>query len=272
MADLRLGRRALAGAAAVAVVVGLAPAAPGVGAPATGQLVLPDLVQEPPDSAEVESVERAGSVRLRLGVWAGFVNAGPGPLTISAQRRGSLMVASQVISRTGGPPARTGRIGVLRYVSGGGHDHWHLAGIERYELRTLNGRVLAHDHKVGFCLNDLDPVIPTKTAPAPNRFTDECGDGQPGLMSLVEGLSVGHADIYPPQKQGQYVDITGRAPGYYWLVARVDPLRRIRQTRRDDDVAARLVRLTRGPGGTLSAQGLVACKGSRCPETVRGST
>jgi hypothetical protein len=84
----------------------------------------------------------------------------------------------------------------------------------------------------------------------------------------VQGISVGYGDDYPPQREGQYVDVTGLPPGRYVLVHRADPERLLHLQDRRDDVASALVEL-RG-GGRAAAAVLRRCPASATCGTRAG--
>lgn len=230
-------------ASVAAVVLGLGAHAL-AGRAATGVPLLPDLEQEPPGNLVVSQV---GTPRHRV-YWLGFRsavrNVGDGPLRISGHRfdRGTArMVADQLIERRGGPEEVVRGVGHLRYVVSPDHRHWHYLHFERYDLRRPGGRVaLVRDHKTGFCLGDRyavpDRVLPD-AAPAP-RFTSDCGLGEPALLGVDEGISVGYGDAYAADLEGQYLTLSGLPDGRYDLVHRVNVDRRIRELDHGNDAAS----------------------------------
>lgn len=68
-------------------------------------------------------------------------------------------------------------------------------------------------HKQGFCAIDLKMVLPFQLSP--KYFS--CATNQ--------GISSGWADVYDYRLDGQWIDITGVAPGIYVLEAEVNPER-----------------------------------------------
>jgi hypothetical protein len=58
-----------------------------------------------------------------------------------------------------------------------------------------------------------------------------------------EGIAVGWGDLYIPAKEGQYVDITGLAPGVYDLVHRVNVGRLLRETNYANNASSMRIRL-----------------------------
>jgi hypothetical protein len=223
---------------------------------ATGQsppLRLPDLEQERPASLRLR-VERSG--RTHLGFRSAVRNVGTGPLVIEGRRsttRVPTMTALQRIRRADGSTLLRPSVGPLRYVRSGGHEHWHVIGFMRYELRRArDSRLVRPDRKTGFCLGDrydVNPLARRPFEPATAVFRTNCGLLSPRLRRVVEGISVGYADDYHPHLEGQYIDITGLPAGRYWLVHRSDPERRLLESNRSNNVAMLLIELRRLPGG-----------------------
>jgi hypothetical protein len=231
-----------------------------------GRPRLPDLVQELPSGLDVSS---SGS-RWRLGFDSAVGNAGDGPLRIVGARpsrsvRG--MSADQLVERAGGGgPERVPGVGRLRYVRASDHQHWHLLGFERYELRRVGARgVLVRDRKSGFCLGDRYD-LPGELAAKPSRpaYESRCGLRRPRLLDLEQGISVGYGDDYPAHLEGQWLALDGLRSGRYVLVHRVDVERRLRERTRANNAASVLVSL-RWRGGRPRVRVLKRCPGSgRC--------
>jgi hypothetical protein len=96
------------------------------------------------------------------------------------------------------------------------HEHFHFEGYARYDLvEAATGTVLPIGNKNGFCLQDLD--VWTSSAQC-NRYNCDS-----------QGISVGCADVYTPDLDCQWVDITDVAPGNYELVVTINPEGSIRE-------------------------------------------
>src|SRR5439155_38972 len=128
-------------------------------------------------------------------------NVGRGLLLVEGRRVGGEMRAWQVIDgRRIALPVR------LRYVRSETHRHWHFPGLERYELRRPDGSLVGRDRKTGFCLRDAYETQALGRRPA---WKSECARGQPGAMTVRQGISPGFGDDYVPLKEGQSIDVTG---------------------------------------------------------------
>jgi hypothetical protein len=222
--------------------------------------LLPDLDQVPPSAISV--VERGG--RERLVFLSAVENVGAGPLVVSGRRDAAQreMNATQLVRRSDGSTVTVPLRGRLRFVVSETHRHWHLLGFETYELRTVDGQTLGRDHKTGFCLGDrYDASMSTRLPGEPARafWTQECGRGQTERRRILEGISPGFGDDYVPLLEGQYIDVTGLAPGRYVLVHRVNSDRDIRESGYANNGASALLELVRDSGGKASVSVLRTC-------------
>lgn len=267
-------RRLAAFSAAVpaAAVAGLGAAATenGPRSAGGGREMLPDLDQAVPGRLVV--TRSAGDrPRFLLGFASAVANVGEGPLLV-VSRRGSRaepsMRPSQVIWLSGGAVRRQRVRGIVRYVHSETHAHWHLLGFDRYELRSA-GRpgTRLRDRKTGFCLGDRYLVRrPLAARAARAAFRTECGKGQPSLLSLRQGISVGYGDDYKPTLEGQHFDVTRLPPGRYLLVHRANPERALRELDYANNAASLLFRLA-WPGGAGRPPRITVL--GRCPDTPR---
>jgi len=212
---------------------------------------LPDLDEETPSRLTV----RADGGRFRLGFRSGSVNVGKGPLFIKARREvrdPRRLHAEQVVARSDGSTVTYPNVGKLTYERFKDHQHWHMLGYARYELRKPGGALARPDLKQGFCLADSFrrrgiPNPPARVYEVGHNDTD-CGKRRPDDNYLEEGISVGWGDDYDPHLEGQQIDVTGLAAGVYVLVHRVNPERRLRELRYDNNDASVRLRLS-WPGG-----------------------
>jgi lysyl oxidase len=234
----------LAGLAAIALV-----AAPVAREP------LPNLVELPPSSLEVQAVGDRDLLRFTSTV----ANLGAGSLVVVSTRAtpDAQFASVQVLGRQRVPVPV-----VLRYRRSGGHDHFHLAGFQRYELRDAGGRLVAHDHKLGYCLGDRRSVGGERP-----RFTGNCGRGAPRALEIEQGLSPGFADPYASDLGGQALDVSGLPAGEYVLVNVANPERALRESAYGDDAASVRFLLARppAPAGIAFVQVLATCRSVQCP-------
>jgi hypothetical protein len=225
-----------------------------------------------PNFVGIEGVGSGRSRRYRLGFSSSVENLGRGPLLVRGSRSRSSreMVVEQLIRRTGAGAERIPGVGLLRYVRHHDHRHWHYLRFERYELRrAADHSLVAPDQKTGFCLGDRYDARPGKRLPGEPRdavYTGLCGRNRPDLETIREGISVGYGDDYPPQLEGQYIDVTGIAAGRYELVHRVNTNRRLQESRYANNAASVLIRLRR-PGGPRARP--VVSTLARCPDSAR---
>jgi hypothetical protein len=212
-------------------------------------------VQAPPGAVQVVP----DGDRYLLTFLSAVDNHGAGPLVLDASRAGrdeAAMSVRQLVARSDGSRRAYETPDRLRYVRSETHAHWHLVGFEHYELRTLGGRLVAPDRKTGFCVGDRYETDSGETLPGEPRravWTQECGRGQPQRLVLSQGLSPGFGDDYVPRLEGQYVDVTGVAPGRYRLIHAVNVDRTLRESDYTNNAASVVVVLERR-GGTVRAR------------------
>jgi hypothetical protein len=225
-----------------------------VGAPRLPES-LPNLVELPPSSLEVQAAGPRDLLRFTSTV----ANLGERALVVVSTRArpGDPFLSAQMI----GPRSVPVPV-VLRYRRSGGHDHFHLLGFQRYELRDAAGRLVAHDHKLGYCLGDRRAAGGERA-----RWTGSCGRGRPGALRIAQGLSPGFADPYTGDLGGQSLDVTDLPAGEYVLVNVVNPVRALRESAYDDDTASVRFRLTHpaAPAGIAFVEVLATCHSARCP-------
>lgn len=237
------------GVAGLVITIGLAAAATAAPPPPRPAELLPDLVQESPQTIGVSRVRG----RDLLGFRSAVHNAGDGPLIIDARRSSTRvgdMAAVQLIRRADGATRTVAGGGFLRFVRSPDHSHWHFFPFERYELRREGSNIrLVRDRKSGFCLGDryrAEPR-PSGTVDAP-VYISRCGLGAPTRLKLREGISVGWGDDYPAYLDDQHIDVTDVPPGRYVLVHIVNASRRIREGDYSNNEASRRIELRRANG------------------------
>jgi hypothetical protein len=255
-----------------ALAVALAALIPAHALAAAPDVRLPDLEQEPPSGLVLTSGAFGRHPdRYYLGFRSAVRNVGLGPLVIHGRRqsrRTPTMAATQLIQGDSGAMRRVRGVGRMRYVVSPGHRHWHLLTFDRYTLRRVGGgHVQRRGRKTGFCLGDryrtLAPVAaPASPAPA---FTTNCGLGQPGRLTMSEGISVGYGDDYAANLEGQLIELSGMPAGRYVLAHDVNPGHRLRELRYDNNGASLLLSL-HWLRGMPSVRVLASCDdSSSCP-------
>jgi Lysyl oxidase len=236
----------------IVAALGAAVACTGSAGGALPPLLLPDLDQRPPLAVSTRWGGSAGDPHVLLAFTSSVENVGYGPLIVEgrrASRRVPTMRADQLIPLQAGGFQRVKGVGRLSYNVNPSHSHWHLLPFERYELRTLDGRAIGRDHKVGFCLtSDHRSPLPTLGPPGTHPVDrSDCGRERPRARRVLEGIAVGWGDIYIPAKEGQYIDITGLAPGDYDLVHRVNAGRLLREASYANNASSLRIRVLPPP-------------------------
>src|SRR4051794_17737766 len=122
---------------AAAALLGL-PAAAHAGTPVPPHELLPDLVQEVPQTLQTQAEpEQPG--HFQIGFTSIVGNVGEGPLEIHGTGLGSGadMVAHQVVYMSDSSPKveLPDQIGVVHFETDPTHDHWHFQPFDDYELR-----------------------------------------------------------------------------------------------------------------------------------------
>jgi Lysyl oxidase len=202
--------------------------------------LLPDLVQSPPRALTVYRAH--GSWRLAF--LSAVENDGAGPMLLEGRRPSTgtaAMTVTQLVRRTDGSTASYPVSGSIRFVSSETHRHWHYLDFERYELLTVDGKLLGRDRKTGFCLGDrydAQASVSLPGEPADPVWTQECGRGQPERLLVREGISPGYGDDYVPRLEGQWIDLTGLPAGRYVLRHRVNVGRALRESDYGDNSAS----------------------------------
>ena len=235
--------------------------------------LLPDLDQEPPGALTGKTRTTRDGRRFRLGFASSVANEGKGPLIVRGRRastREPVMRAVQEIRRSDGSRRRAGVAGTIRYVHSETHQHWHLVPFDQYELRRASDYVSVRpDRKTGFCLGDRydrNEGVRLPNEPPTKVWRTRCGQRRKDLLTIVEGISVGYADNYQPQLEGQFFDVTGLAAGRYVLVHHVNPDRRLLESDYDNNAASLLFEL-RWPRGFAASPSIRVIE--RCAETPR---
>jgi dipeptidyl aminopeptidase/acylaminoacyl peptidase len=242
--------------------------------PAASPELRPDLEQQSPSELSLQTVTTGGRTRFLLGFRSATDNVGEGPLSVFAFRQSPVvptMRASQRVRLIGGGIRTYPRVGFLRYTYSPTHDHWHLLGFQRYELRRADDhRLVVSDRKSGFCLTDrwgnaAQGFVGRRPRPV---FTDYCERSNTGALIVSQGTTVGYSDVYPAHFHGQNIDVTRVPAGVYVLVHRANPNLLIRELRYENNAASLRIRLSwpRGRSQEPAVRVLARCPATeRCP-------
>ena len=140
-----------------------------------------------------------------------YVTPGGGALQISGSRQDTSVYTMDAFEGGVGSP-----VGALEYSVAYGHNHWHYLALDRYDLLPHDpsvagdglGDTLGRDQKSGFCLEN---------STGGNGFNlSQCQFKNPSALSLAgtnsEEIKPGEHDLYEPDVDGQYIDVTGLLP------------------------------------------------------------
>ena len=180
--------------------------------------LLPDLRMARLRDFKIES----SSGRRLLRFTTVIVNVGGGPFEVQGSRLSTSdpMTGRQCVYE--GSTCTLQSTEVAMGWAGDGHNHFHVIGLEEYELDRLdNGALVGTGAKTGFCFYDNtrhDLSLPE--APSSAVYTS-CGRSTD--LAVTMGLSVGWGDTYYWSLAYQWVDVTGLAAGRYRLWATADP-------------------------------------------------
>jgi hypothetical protein len=219
--------------------------APGLAAPAPR--TLPDL--RPLPAFGMRTYRNAG--RDYLSFAANVWNAGPAPLVVEGFRRDGedAMDAYQYFFRNDDVVGRA-RVGSLEYDPRTGHDHWHFRQFATYRLLDATLTNVVRSGKEAFCLVPTDPINLLRDGAVlrPDRIGLSTACGYVGSIWIRETLPVGWGDTYFQGVPGQAFDITDVPNGTYFVQVETNPLDRLYERSRDNDVSRRKVYLRGTPG------------------------
>lgn len=261
--------------AAVAAVAGAGPglaatpsAPPAPAAPAVRDR-LPDLRMLTP--REIRIVREEGHRVLRFTTI--FVNVGAGPFEVRGRRTCTSLVTCprmsvrQRFQRSDGTWHLEPTTARMKLEVGDHHNHWHVVGMERFELFDLAqpaGGEPRRGQKFGFCFFDTRPFkLDLPGAPTSRRYVESGtgannGCGTSADLTTRMGLSVGWQDIYPWDFAGQLIDLTGVPEGDYLLCVTADPVDRFTEASETNNQAWRILHIA-GARVTLLSSGRDAC-------------
>lgn len=184
----------------------------------------------------LDRTEIPGRALLRLSTATPNVGAGPLELRGSSNEPG---VYQRIYLSGGGYHDRYA--GTFTFHSG--HGHLHFDNWMNFRLRSVLtnngvGDIVVAGDKTSFAILDLSRYNPNLPGSPPSA---QYAGG------LVQGLSVGWADVYSANLQDQWIDVTEIPSGRYWLEAIVDPADSIKESDESNNVSRILIDLTVPP-------------------------
>jgi hypothetical protein len=109
------------------------------------------------------------------------------------------------------------------------HGHYHFRDYADYVLKKLDGAIAVQGHKESFCVEDNIQGSGRNLKPRPAQQVQgqpappDTWDTDTQTNCLHPGLHIGWADGYFNTTEGNWLDITGLAPGDYKLSVTVNP-------------------------------------------------
>jgi hypothetical protein len=220
-------------------------------------------LKDPPLSSRPDLIATAAwGITLRhtksghdiLGFGATAWNAGPSPMDVEGfrQARRRFMHAYQYFRDGHGRVIGRARVGNFDYDSRHGHDHWHFEQFAAYSLLNSKGKRLLRSSKQSFCLAPTDPI--DFTVPGADwlqtavLLQTSCASDDPTALWVREVLQAGWGDTYIQSVAGQAFDVTDLPNGRYLIRIRVNPLGKLIERNRSNDMAQRRLRITGAPG------------------------
>lgn len=217
------------------------------GAPAP-VMALPDFFPSLNGGFSIDQTSQPGRTLVRFGTQMNNMGAGPGifisgrpgvdpiptgaPITSWVAPDGSQNVLQAVYTYD----SATNAFALDHYNASGhmtyhaGHGHFHFDGYANYQLRFRNpdgsvGAVVQRADgtgsvgaKTGFCLINLANSFTLPNGQSSTTIPSYNGTGQPSTgCGLLQGIWVGHADIYSSSLDGQWLDVTAVPNGQYYI-------------------------------------------------------
>lgn len=184
----------------------------------------------------LDQTEISGRTLLRISTATPNIGAGPLEVRGSSTQPG---VYQRVFYSGGGYYDRYA--GTFTFHAG--HGHLHFDNWLNFHLRSVLtndgvGNIVVSGDKTSFAIIDLTRYSTTLPgSPSSGQYSG----------GLVQGLSVGWADVYGANLQDQWIDVTDVAPGRYWLEAIVDPQNNLKESNENNNTNRILIDLTVPP-------------------------
>lgn len=146
----------------------------------------------------------------------GIANTGDGPWQLRPESVPPITNAIQEIVNADGQVVEEHLVSTYEFHEA--HNHWHIGDVALFEARagSPTGPIVGSNSvKVSFCLIDLYRL--EGNAPTSQKTFWDC-------YTSYQGVSAGWVDQYHQSTDGQQLDLTGVAPGRYYLVSTTNPL------------------------------------------------
>jgi hypothetical protein len=266
-----LGLAPIAAFAVAAVVYVVVPGTAGAG----GAPLYPNVIESLPEHLQIQNDHQEEWLRFSTT----HINIGPGnlqirgggqvaPCDIDGVHYPQCTVATQEILDSAGRIVETHPAGVAFFHAE--HNHWHQSAVAAFKIMrgapttTAGGQEVATGLKSTFCFVDVEFTGLTGNAKkAMPRTYFECN-------GALQGLAVGWADEYHQSTPLQELEITGLAPGDYYLTHLADPEQHWKESAttagaaEHDNFSWVKFRLTRGSNAKVVVIDHSPCSGVGC--------
>lgn len=184
-------------------------------------LILPDLAVLAPFDFVIEASPDKRLLRFSTVI----VNVGEGPFQLFGfdpdgvtAIGDSLLVEQQIVQSDA--TFRTRPTTATMAWAADGHDHFHIADLQRIQLQNMNAEALRASAKTGFCF--LDSYVYRSSEPSRyNKESFVCNVAPNRTVPM--GISVQWGDVYRRTIAFQWIDITELPDGDYLIEILADP-------------------------------------------------
>jgi hypothetical protein len=114
------------------------------------------------------------------------------------------------------------------------HQHYHMKEFNQFILYDTTHRLIIPSKKPGFCLADVEQVLPNA---APAKFSLTCNQDED------MGITAGWADVYTSDLMCQFLVIDGIPNGNYTLVVTTNTAHAVPEDTFDDNTINRGLRI-----------------------------
>jgi len=205
----------------------------------SGPGLLPNLMTAVPKHLQIQNSHQTETLRFSNGI----ANVGPGALQLRpvfpSDPSGTQDAYQDILDANGNI---VDSVLVSQFEFHPAHNHWHIADVAEFSVHkgSVDGPLIGNSLKVTFCLIDwykMDGNTNSK-----DRVYFECERG-------LQGISKGWIDQYHQSLEGQEINITGAAPGDYYLVSTANFAGSFKESDYTDNTAWIHFKLTRDSKG-----------------------